>query len=207
MKTERPNKFMLLPSELRYSIEKIVNNKAGLYVQNKKEMIEELMMLYYKNDSLNKAKAEVREKFVDEDCECPLCKQNVKLYRRKLNYGMAAFLLGLYKLSGGDVNVSVHYNDVHKLIGFNPNDYSNLERWGLILYAGEKSGTGYWCITSKGLLFLTGQLNIPEKVFIYNSKTWGFSPEEISFKEALGARFELLELVKDNQFFAGKNQL
>lgn len=205
MKTEiiKPNKYMLLPSELKMKIDRILQ-KGGLYMTQKKEMIEELMQLYYSNDSLNKAKEELRETFIGEECTCPLCKQNVKMYRRKLNSGMAAFLLGMYKLSGGNTECNVHYKDVMDLIKFNPNDYANLVHWGLIAaYEGVK--TGYYNITNKGLMFLKGELNVPEKIFIYNSKLWGFSPEETTFEICLGERrFELQELMQDYSFFAGE---
>lgn len=70
---------MLLPSELRYRVDKIVSNNGGIYVSNKHQMIDELMMRCQNNDNLYKAKKNVREKLAEGDCTSLLCIQYVKL--------------------------------------------------------------------------------------------------------------------------------
>ena len=184
-------------NDFRKKITQIIEEESNYEV-----MISRITKLYEENDSFINAQNWSRQKafLENKEIDCPLCKRKIKMYHRKLNSGMMGFLIGLYSISSGDYGIEVHYSDVMKKIGFMPNDFANMERWGLIQ---PGISAGMWMLTKKGILFIKGEISIPSKVHIYNDKTWGFDSNEVSFTETLGKRFELLDLLKDKTFFAG----
>lgn len=70
--------------------------------------------------TLEQAKQLLRDAVkIGEAIECPCCKQMVKIYKRKLNSGMAKALLLIYKISNPlDFNYIHVQNEFNKL-GFN----------------------------------------------------------------------------------------
>lgn len=196
-------KEIVIPKEFRQTSDEFKKSVIEILEKfNFEESVNRIALLYEQNDSLKNAKDWMRDNWKEHDITCVACNQKVHLYRRKLNSGMASFLIGLYTLCEGNVNVSFHYSEVIKLIGFPANDYANMIHFGLI-ESDESKKAGYFSITLKGILFLQGKLKIPEKIFLYNQKYYGSSPKEISFIEALGKRFEMLELIKDKTFYGG----
>jgi len=157
--------------------------------------------------TIEEGKAYLRANF-EKGCKCPCCDGSVKLYKRKLNSGMALFLIGLYKLTkeannGSYVSV-VFFSNKEIMAKMNINtaslDYSVLKHFNLIDPRASEIGkkdSGHWSITWKGLDFVEKNTTlVPKHVFLYNNKRQGFSDETITIKEALGEKFDFDELMK-----------
>lgn len=134
----------------------------------------------------------------DEGCTCPLCGQYAKVYKRKINAGMAADLLRLYRL-----NVHGMYNDYHHYTKFcnksGGGDFAKLVYWGLIESKphtqDDKKSSGYWAITQRGIDFAEGKITVIERKHIYNGEMCGESGGQVTIRDALGKNFNYSELM------------
>src|SRR4051812_42949405 len=95
---------------------------------------------------------------LEKGASCPLCGQHAKLYRRKVNAGMAASLVKMYRINKTDW---VH---VPTSIGAKSREEGKLRYWNLVE---EQSGkglhggrAGYWRVTEFGEQFLLRQTKI-----------------------------------------------
>lgn len=160
-------------------------------------------------ETLKQAKEFLRSNF-KKGCTCPACGQNVRLYSRKINSGMALFLIGLYRLE------TRYQESMPGMVGreFFSNkqvmnemnltvtslDYSVLKHFGFIearVSEAGKKDSGYWRLTQQGINFTQGNIHSPKHVFIYNNKVQGFSDETTFIKQALGDNFDFDELMKN----------
>lgn len=132
---------------------------------------------------------ENRNKGVD----CPVCRQHCKLYRRKLNSGMARMMKTLYDFDSQSMGKPIHVSKrlLSEKVNAVAQEYSKLKYWGLII-EGEESGT--WTVTRKGRDFVDGLITIPRTVFVYNAEPEGFSLEHTTFEEALRDNFKMSEI-------------
>jgi len=175
-------------------------------------------------ETIKEAKAFLRENF-EKGCKCPCCDSSVRLYKRKLNSGMALFLIGLYKLYMNNrgyepVGVSslsikrgepifppekfYQNKEVFEIMNIKVTslDYSVLKHFGLIesrVAENGKKDSGYWKLTGAGkdfIYYVGTPPTVPKHVFLYNNKRQGFSDETTTIKEALGDKFDYSELMK-----------
>lgn len=126
---------------------------------------------------------------------CPCCEQFVKLYKRKLNSGMALTLIRIYRHSQGWVPVKefLRQNKWH-----NGHDWTLLRFWGLLeekQHAKGENSSGYWRITAKGISFVLNHITVPKRMLMYNQSCYGFEGGETSISEALGNKFNYQELM------------
>lgn len=146
--------------------------------------------------------------------DCPCCGQQVKLYRRKFNPGMAATLIAMWRETVrreriGKPDRWIHVE--HDLVeaGKGPTrsrDFSLMRFWGLIdakARATRTTGvtacdTGFWTVTHLGI---TACMNprrplVRKYVLTYSNEPQGFDGPEISLAQALeGSRFDLADLL------------
>ena len=147
-------------------------------------------------ESIKEAKEYLRDNY-KKGCKCPCCDQVVKLYKRKLNSGMATTLIQIHKHSKN----FFHVKDMLREKGFhNGHDWSLLKYWGLIqeldaLPGSTKKSSGQYRVTSKGEEFIYGRAKLPKHILIYNKRFQGFSDEETTIKESLGDDFNYYELL------------
>ena len=148
------------------------------------------------------AKSYLRANY-EEGTLCPCCGQNVKLYKRKLNSGMAATLIRMYQGNGKEY---VNVKQFLKLRGLqNNHDWTLLHHWGLIepkptllesaKEIANKKTSGIWRVTSNGIAFINNQSIVPKTRSFYNKKCVMRSTETTSIKEALGNKFDYEELM------------
>ena len=136
---------------------------------------------------------------------CVCCGQFVKLYKRKINSGMAKALIDIYHETARckddratETLLWIHvkeYLRVNKL--HNGHDWTLLQHWGLLEERKTDSGlpnSGRWRITENGEKFVRLQLKVPKQLNFYNSKVYGRSDEMIDIKQALGNKFDYQEL-------------
>lgn len=138
------------------------------------------------------------EQNIDAGFICPCCKSFVKRYTRSFNSNMALCLILLYKYN---VNGFIKVEDFlikngHKRCG----DFSYLTHYRFLEKQPGKredgsSRNGYYRLTSLGILFVEGKIKAHKKFMILNNKFEGFVGDEITIKQALGARFHFDELM------------
>lgn len=129
----------------------------------------------------------------DKGTTCPACEQEVKVYRRKVNSGMARSLIAMFTIAGTDW---VH---VPTQIGARSREEGKLAYWGLIQPSPEPredgGKSGWWRVTPRGKAFVLMQLNIPTYCRVYNGKVLGFDGAMVSITDALGTKFNYNDLM------------
>lgn len=151
--------------------------------------------MYTLEDAKNRVFAQI-----DKGTTCPCCEQFVKLYKRKLNSGMAITLIRVYKANGRAwTNVKDFLRE---------NKYTNSHDWTLLRYWGimeeemkepddeMKKTNGVWRITEKGQKFIFNKIEVVSHIKIYNGKLKGFEGNLIGIREALGNKFNYAELME-----------
>lgn len=123
---------------------------------------------------------------------CPLCNQHAKMYRRKINTGMAKSLIRMYRINQKSwVHVSA--------LGAASREEGKLAYWGLVEEQkgpGSHGGrAGYWRVTDDGEQFLLGRMTVSMYALVYNSQCFGFDGPRVGIQGALGTRFDYHELM------------
>lgn len=149
-------------------------------------------------DSLSESKKQL-EANLEDGMNCPLCGQFCKLYKRKLNSGMAAGLVWLvkeYEETNDWVNIPTR---APRFILRTGGQFSLLGHWNLIIQKqNEEESTrcsGLWMPTRLGIDFVRQQADVPSHVFLYNNEVLGFSNERIGIIQALRSHFNYNELM------------
>lgn len=139
-----------------------------------------------------------------EGVSCPCCGQFVKLYKRKLNSGMAIFLVGLYRLDKRKTKSIFSNKEIYKEVNIaqGARDHAAMAHWKLIeepninIVSGKKKN-GLWMITPLGRNFVNSYVNVPSHIFLYNKKCKGFSNTLTTITNALGKKFNYQELMNE----------
>lgn len=152
--------------------------------------------------TLREAQAWLRDN-VDDGVTCPLCGQFAKVYRRKINAGIARVLIAMYRKAGDDW-VYLPYIDS---TGREPIHVSRsgemciARYWGLIeQMPGERedgsSRVGWWRLTGRGCAFVRNEIRIPKYARIYASRCLNLDAEQtVTIVDALGTKFNYWELM------------
>lgn len=156
-----------------------------------------------------------RDRLLDEGIRCPCCAQFAKRYKRKLNVGIARWLIALERLHRTGLEW-VHIAWIAAVVGgeqpavarklpigaspIGSGDYAKARYWKLIEDRpsddSAKKDSGFWRITEKGRAFVVGGLRVPERVILYNNELQGFDGSPITIQEALGQKFDYSELME-----------
>jgi hypothetical protein len=131
-----------------------------------------------------------------DGCICPCCEQISKIYKRRLNSGMAYELIALYKIS--IFGEYVHHSRFSETTG---GEISKLRYWGLVIEKPKSDDkntrtSGFWAITEKGIDFVLNKIKVSRHLFLYDAKFLGFSKEETNIIESLGKSFNYEELMR-----------
>lgn len=123
---------------------------------------------------------------------CPVCGQNAKVYRRKINSGMAKSLILIFRIAGeGWIHVRV--------IGAKSREEGKLAYWGLLeeQRAARPDGgrAGYWRLTRRGVLYVRGQLAVPKYAVVYDGQCLSFEGPQVKIQDALGTEFNYADLM------------
>ena len=148
--------------------------------------------------TLTEAQSWLRER-VRKGATCPCCKRLAKVYKRKLNSGMAYFLIRLYRVRGLK---PTHIND---FIGEQKMTASMvggvlLHQWGLIEEVPdddtEKYKSGVYRVTELGARFARGEVRVKKFVHLYDNRLLKVSEgiTTVSIQDALGDKFDYQEL-------------
>jgi hypothetical protein len=134
---------------------------------------------------------------VDNGAKCPCCTQFAKVYRRKINSGMAHALIQMYRHAGTEwfylPNITSRWQG---------RDEAGLRYWLLVDELQEKredGGRAWWRITPLGERFVMRQIRVAKYARIYDGRCLSLTGEPVSITDALGDRFDYNELMGNNR--------
>jgi len=137
-----------------------------------------------------------RSRLPIETCDC--CGGKTKLYRRKLNSGMAAALCWL--VANHDLEFA-HIAQGAGIIILRNRDYSKMELWGLMEQQHNndpaKRTSGVWKATAAGKDFALRKTRAASHVYVLSpgQKVLGWESTTTNVIEALGKHFDYQELM------------
>lgn len=156
--------------------------------------------------TIEEIRAYMRERW-GEGVECPCCSQNVKLWKRRVNRGMAEVLVALARETVRRRISPDHrpYINVERdLIRGNEElqgarDWATLRFWNLIEPLGDggsRKATGEWRITVGGLWIVShpDRALLPDWIEVFNNRARGQSEEKRSLLDALQRPFSWQEV-------------
>jgi len=150
-----------------------------------------------KPETIIEGKNYLRENF-STGVGCPCCGQFVKQYKRKLNSNQAWCLISLVKLYRQEARF-FHINEIGTPAG--GGDFAKLRYWKLIEEkkhkGSDKRTSGFWIPTEFGIDFVNDMVRVYKHVFIFNGKVTGWSDESTNIIEALGDKFNYIELMQN----------
>lgn len=152
--------------------------------------------------TLGEAKRKLRENLLKGDT-CPCCNQSAKMYVRSITSSMA---YGLILMSQHDEEY-IHIEDFFKnMVGVPSSirgDIPKIRFWGLIEPRIEPTedgnpNSGYYRLTDLGRNFAKKQINVMDKVKLYNNKFFGFADDAkmVNIVDCMKNKFNYDEIVK-----------
>lgn len=132
--------------------------------------------------------------------ECPCCERTGRIYRRRLNAGMARVLVRMVEVHArAPAELWIHIHAIFGGFGQKHRDWPLLRLWGLVEPRTKRTGTenarGFWRVTELGRAFVAGRTRAPTWVFVFDGEKTGSSDEVLTIREALGHRFDYAELM------------
>lgn len=162
------------------------------------------------HDTLAEARAHVRkERMAQAGVRCPCCDLFVKVYRRKLNSGIARGLIALaHAHRAQNSSDFIHINDVLNVMvarkwrhPLAPTAQIPLARfWGLVETRApdspDKHSSGFWRLTESGYGFVYASKTIPKYVMLFNNMCMGLDGDLVNIDDCLGSGFKYRELME-----------
>ena len=151
-----------------------------------------------KGDIIHEMREKVMSKAREKGCECPICDQFVKIYKRKINSTMAQQIIEARRKFGSNI---FHVGNLKSGPQTGGGDFAKLLYWSLIEEKPWEKGqmgkrtSGEWCLTQKGIDFCDGKIKLPEYALIYNGECMGFSEKQCTIQGCLGDKFDYNELM------------
>jgi len=150
--------------------------------------------------------SDARTEFLDRikagaKVHCPVCEKFCTKYERKLNSQMAIFLIKLvrrWERGGGWIDVK---DLLHSTAGGkNSSDGTYLVQWDMIEAKASPNDpqhkeSGIWRPTPHGVNFARNRVRAPRSVHLYNNHRLAYSPLTVNIVEALGEKFDYVELM------------
>ena len=137
-----------------------------------------------------------------EGAPCPCCGQFARVYRRKLNVGLACWLIWLVKRHLATIRAVGHdevWHDVRDS-DVRGGDYGKLIHWRLVVQKENEDETkrtsGMWQPTARGVEFACHNSTEPSHVYLYNNQVIGWSDKQFSISDALTKKFNYSELMQ-----------
>lgn len=155
-------------------------------------------LMFRTNNQLRKSatehlRVELSEK-LRAGTHCPVCDQYVKIYKRKLNSGMARSLIAMYRAAG------TTWANVTEVTDRRSREEGKLAYWGLAeeFPKGRDDGgrAGYWRVTRKGALFAQGLTTVPRYAEVRNGSCLRLFGDEITIGAALGDKYNYDEMMR-----------
>jgi len=137
---------------------------------------------------------------VDKGVHCPCCGQHAKIYKRPVSGNMALVLIALYR-QGRDW---IHLEDTPRpddatKEAISKREWAKMAYWGLIeqkeVTSTKTKNSGVWRITEAGIDFVLGRSSIQKYAIIYAAQLLGFKGKQVTIDDALGEKFDYVELM------------
>ena len=132
--------------------------------------------------------AYVRE-HAEQGVTCPACTQLAKVYRRKINTGMAHALIEMFKHARRDWFYLPEITS-----RWQGRDEAGLRYWGLIEEAKEArpdgGRAGWWRVTEQGEQFIRCRARVFKYARVYDGRCLGLDGDPVSIRESLGEKFD-----------------
>lgn len=136
---------------------------------------------------------------VGEQATCPCCRRSGKIYKRKLNAGMASVLIRMYVVRRRLQTDWLRIEDIFGSKKQDRRDWTVMQHWGLIESLDKRTSTenasGTWKLTERGVEFVLGKESVQKHVYIWDDSVRGFSDEWITINDALESRFDYATLM------------
>jgi hypothetical protein len=124
---------------------------------------------------------------------CPCCDRKGKINRGKLSQHLALALKWIEVHGDPEDDGFVDCQGSNQVHLLRSKTYSQMKHWDLVEPKAGRSG--FWRVTSKGKEFLLGKITVPQAVYVYNDKVFGFDDKEISFRQCFGRHFNFDEMM------------
>ena len=130
--------------------------------------------------------------------KCKCCGGNIRVYKRKLNSGMARVLCWFVANRMGDWP---HINKIPAEID-RGHEIGRLSYWGLVErqenFDTSKRSSGVWRATSEGVSFVLHNTEVPSHAFcsVPGHNILGFEDEMVTVHDILRQRFDYKELMR-----------
>lgn len=144
---------------------------------------------------------------LDNGVDCPCCDQHAQRYYRRVNSGMARWLIALTHLSPPGSRCWTSTRNVIVYAAKHPSFGSSigsgeapslLPFWGLIEARPnddpDKKHSGFWRPTELGYRFVMGEHRIKRIAVVYNNQLERLEGDEVTIRECLGRKFSLEDL-------------
>lgn len=160
--------------------------------------MEQLSIFPTRKKIIAELRDDLKQKAADKGCECPVCGQFAKVYRRSVNSTMANMLIRAYNEFHREW---FHISDIGMGKGAGSGDFSKLQYFDLIQREDHNAGdqgkktSGRWRITEFGVLFIQKQVYIQKYALVYNAEKLGYEGEHITIDECLGDKFDYNQLM------------
>lgn len=133
---------------------------------------------------------------VDDGATCPCCTQFAKVYRRKINSGMARALLALYRQRITNGNKAYHLTSLAPWT----HEGGQLAWWGLITQdptrRDDGGQSGWWKITTLGQAFAQNRVEVPKYAKVFNRQLMELDDSvNVKIVDTLGTKFDYTELM------------
>lgn len=152
------------------------------------------MTEFQDDETLGVARAWLRAQVDNGGASCPCCTQFAKVYKRKINAGMARSLISLHRLSA-----SSEWIHVPTALSARSREEGKLRYWGLLEEEKERredgGRAGYWRVTDKGHQFALNRITVPKYAKVYDDRFRGLEGDPRSIIDALGDKFDYNELM------------
>jgi ribosomal protein S14 len=130
---------------------------------------------------------------VRDGTRCRVCGRWDKVYRRRLNTGMARSLLAMYR------HDPAGWMDVRAVAGDEYREEGKLVYWDLVrerVVETEWGGARIWMrLTSKGRDFVEGHTTVPSHALVYHDRCYALDGPHVTIRDCLAAKFDYTELM------------
>lgn len=150
-------------------------------------------MTFHDDMTLKNARAQLRQLVEPKGHPCPCCRQLAKVYRRRINAGMARTAITMYRHGAADAFVHTPSlpGDTHEA--------SQLAWWGLVeeerALRPDGGRAGWWRLSTRGVAYVRGEVALPRYARVYDHRLLGHAGEPLTIRDALGARFDYTALM------------
>jgi len=153
-----------------------------------------MTQMNFSNMSLEEARQWLRGQ-VNDGVRCPCCHQFAKVYRRRINSGMARSLIRMFQRGRQE------WIHIPTVLPAKSREEGKLAYWKLVEESEEQredgGRAGWWRVTDKGKAFIFRKIKLPKYAVIYNATLLRLDNTElVDIQDCLGVRFNLAELMR-----------